>query len=269
MIKHIKKVIYYGNDSQQYGQLSKPVHHKNLPVVVVIHGGYWKDNHNLDSYPTISIVDYLQSMDVAIWNVEYRRMDFLGENNKAPWPAIHSDIANGIDFLDAIAEEENLDLSRILIIGHSAGGTLAAWASCRSQIPSTSILFNSSALKVKSVLSISGILNLSNCEDIEQPEQVLRLMGGAYDQFPERYQACDPSLLQNFGIDFSIMHGVEDKCVGINQALSYCDNVTADIDRIFLSQADHFSMLPHQGPWQREHWSQLKNIIRNKILALR
>lgn len=268
MVKHINKVMHYGSDSEQYGQLIKSTNARELPVVVVIHGGYWKDNHNVDSYPTIAVVDYLKSLDVAIWNLEYRRMDCLGENNKAPWPAVHLDIANGIDFLAEIAEEESLDLTRILLIGHSAGGHLATWASCRAQIPVTSILFKPLALKIKSVLSISGILNLSNCEDVDQPEQTLRLMGGSYEQFPERYQACDPNLLHHSCVDLSIMHGNEDKCVEISQALNYCESASRQVEKIFILQADHFSMLPHEGEWHQEHWSQLKNIINNKIIAL-
>jgi len=268
MINPIKKIIHYGSDSQQYGQLIKHNNAKKSPVVVVIHGGYWKDNHSVDSYPTTAIVDYLTSLDVSIWNLEYRRMESLGENSKAPWPAVHQDIADGIDFLAEICVEENLDLSRILIIGHSAGGHLAAWASSRAQIPSTSVLFKPSALKIQSVLSIAGILNLSHCEDVDQPEQALRLMEGSYDQFPERYQACDPNLLHNSCVDLSIMHGNEDKCVEISQTLSYCENASGNVEKIILPQADHFSMLPHEGKWHQEHWLQLKNIINNKIIAL-
>jgi len=268
MTKHIKKIIHYGCDSQQYGQLTKPIKAYKIPVVVVIHGGYWKDNHSVDSYPTTAVIDYLKSLDVAIWNLEYRRMESFGENNKAPWPAVHQDIADGIDFLAEVSVEENLDLSRVLIIGHSAGGHLAVWASCRAQIPATSILFKPSALKVQSVLSIAGILNLSSCEDVDQPEQVSRLMGGSYAQFSERYQACDPNLLHNSCVDLSIMHGNEDKCVEISQASSYCENSSGNVEEIFLPQADHFSMLPHEGQWHQEYWLQLKSIINNKITAL-
>ena len=268
MIKHISKTIYYGRDCQQYGKLIKPIAKKKHPIVVVIHGGYWKDNHSLDSYPTIAIVDYLKSLDVAIWNLEYRRMDSLGVNGKAPWPTVHKDTANGIDFLAEIASEESLDLSRIFIIGHSAGGYLAAWAGCRTKIPSTSILFRPSALKISSVLSIAGILNLSNCVNIDQPEQIIRLMGGSYEQFPERYQACDPNLLHSACVDLSIMHGDEDKCVDISQAISYCESAASNVEKIILPLADHFSMLPHEGQWHQKYWLQLKNVINNKIIAL-
>ncbi len=268
MMQYINKVISYGCDKQQFGQLIRPFGERKLAVIVVIHGGYWKDNHSLDSYPTMAIVDYLKSLDVAIWNLEYRRMEAIGENNKAPWPAVYSDIADGVDFLAEISTEENLDLSRILIIGHSAGGHLATWAGCRDKIPCTSVLFKTSALKIKCVLSIAGILNLSNSEDVDQPEQAIRLMGGSYDQFPERYQACDPNLLHGSGVALSIIHGNEDKCVEISQALTYCENSSSNVEKIFLPDADHFSMLPHEGLWHQEHWSQLKNIINNKIIAL-
>ncbi|WP_286263163.1 alpha/beta hydrolase [Thalassotalea atypica] len=268
MIEHISRIIHYGSDKQQYGRLIKANFEKKIPVVVVIHGGYWKDNHDLDTYPTTAIVEYLKSFDVAIWNLEYRRMEAIGENTKAPWPALHMDIADGIDFLTDISIEENLDLSRILIIGHSAGGHLATWAGCRDKIPCTSVLFKTSALKIKCVLSIAGILNLSNSEDVDQPEQVCRLMGGGYEQFPERYKACDPNLLDVSGVNLSIVHGNKDKCVEISQALSYCENASSDVEKTFLSQADHFSMLPHEGVWHQEYWLQLKNIINKKIVAL-
>lgn len=265
---HMKKRIHYGGNSQQFGQLIKNDKARNLPVVIVIHGGYWKDNHSLDSYATIAIVDYLKSFNVAIWNLEYSRMESSGLNKKAPWPAVHEDVASGIDFLTTIAEEESLDLSRILIIGHSAGGSLAVWAGCRNLIPLTSALYKTASLPIKSVLSIAGILKLSCCDDVEQPEQVHRLMGGSYDQYPERYQACDPHLLQNPNIDLTIMHGNKDNCVQIAQAQSYCDNAKGTIEKVFIAEADHFSMLPHEGLWQMSHWKILQAKIADKIQAM-
>jgi acetyl esterase/lipase len=268
MNKHIKKTLNYGSECQQFGQLIQKASEHTSPVVIVIHGGYWKDNHSLDTYATSAIVEYLKSFDVAIWNLEYRRMESSGVNSKAPWPAVHEDVGNGIDFLQTIANDEKLDLSRILVIGHSAGGHLAVWAGCRGKISSTSVLFKSMAVEINNVLSIAGVLNISRCDDIDQPEQVTRLMGGTFKQFPERYQACDPNLLQNPSLDLTIVHGNKDSCVGITQATNFGDASNRTIEKILMPDADHFSMLPHEGLWKENQWQQVKTIIADKITAL-
>lgn len=270
MSKSVKKIIYYGDNSEQYGQLIKPINPDNVatPVVIIIHGGYWKDNHDVNSYATSAIVDYLTSFNVAVWNLEYRRMEAFGINNKAPWPTIYQDTANGIDHLVRIAKSEKLDLTRVLIIGHSAGGHLAVWAGCRDKIAEKSTLFNAKALKIHSVLSIAGILNLSCSDDIDQPEQVQRLMGGTYQQYPDRYQACDPNLLHSTSVNVTIMHGCKDSCVNISQAKSYCANTENNVEEVFIAEADHFSMLPHQGDWQEEQWQLLQTKIADKLSAL-
>ena len=151
-------IYKYGVDSQQYGQLIRPQNDAYLPVVIVIHGGYWKDNHSLDTYPTKQIVEYLADKSVAVWNLEYRRMNSMGPNITAPWPTIFSDVAQGIDFLTTFATEHKLDLSNVLIIGHSAGGHLATWAASRGMIDKNSALYKAEYLAIKTVIAIAGWL---------------------------------------------------------------------------------------------------------------
>jgi pimeloyl-ACP methyl ester carboxylesterase len=265
---HRVKTIYYGIDSQQFGHLYKPKHVKNLPVVVVIHGGYWKDSHSLDSYATAAIVDYLQQFHVAIWNLEYRRMDAVGENIKAPWPASFKDVADGLDHLQAIAAEEDLDLHRILLIGHSAGGLMATWAASRDNIAQDSELYGENPLVIQRVISIAAIVNLFAANEVDQPEQVARLMGGCANTNRARYVACDPSSLSHEGIKLTLIHGVQDTCVSIQQAHYYCDNAKGRVNKIIMDEADHFSMLPHDGHWRLEEWQQIKEIIAENINAL-
>lgn len=268
MTDHLKKTIFYGRDNQQFSHLYKPKSTKKLPVVVVIHGGYWKDNHSLDSYATSAIVEYLQKFDIAIWNLEYRRMDALGENIKAPWPATFQDVAAGLDHLKIIANEECLDLNRVLVIGHSAGGHLATWAASRNNIATDSVLYNKKPLSIQSVISIAAILNLFAANDVNQPDQIQRLMGGCASTKIKRYLACDPSTLYNENINVTIIHGAQDTCVSINQAQHYCDNAKGSVDQIIMAKGDHFSMLPHAGLWQVEEWQQIKALIAEKIKAL-
>ncbi|PKG83028.1 alpha/beta hydrolase [Colwellia sp. 75C3] len=268
MTNHLKKIIFYGRDSQQFAHLYKPNSTKILPIVVVIHGGYWKDSHSLDSYATSAIVDYLQGFDTAIWNLEYRRMDAIGENIKAPWPATFKDIAAGLDHLKTIANEENLDLNRVLLIGHSAGGHLTTWAASRSNIAPDSELYEEKPLSIHSVISIAAISNLFNAGDVDQPEQIQRLMGGCANTKAERYLACDPSTLYSEDINLTLVHGAQDTCVNISQTQHYCDNAKGVVDQIIMPNADHFSMLPHDGQWQAEEWQQLKTLIAEKIKTL-
>ena len=51
------------------------------------------------------------------------------------WPGTFLDVAAGVDHLRALAEGYDLDLGRVLFIGHSAGGHLALWAAGRQRIP--------------------------------------------------------------------------------------------------------------------------------------
>lgn len=268
MPSQLKKRYYYGENSQQFGDLYKPNCLKAVPVVIVIHGGYWKDNHTLNSYATMAIVDFLQTMDVAIWNLEYRRMNTTGENSKAPWPASFNDISKGIDHLRNINEIEQLDLNRVLLIGHSAGGHLATWAASRDNISPESELYQQEPLPIQSVISIAAILSLFDVDDVDQPEQISRLMGGSAKTYPARYLACDPSSLYEASINITVVHGAKDNCVKLAQAEHYCKKSNNNVKQLIMPDADHFSMLPHEGFWVADQWQQIKKLIALEIEAL-
>lgn len=248
--------------------LYRPDNSDILPVVIVVHGGYYKDIHSLDSYATIEIVNYLKSQNVAVWNIEYRTMEASGINNNAVWPAVFNDIAAAIDFLPIIAKQARLDLNKVMIIGHSAGAHLATWAACRQQIPKTSTLYQDEYQSVHRVMAISGILNLSHVDDLEQPEQILRLMGGTSGELPERYQACDPNLLHQDEIPMLIIHGDKDNAVAVSQAQQYYQQSKRNVQLQILEQADHFDMLPLENK-QPKYWPMLKELISEQIDGLR
>ncbi|MGI2056623.1 alpha/beta hydrolase family protein [Shewanella baltica] len=268
MKSHQKKTVCYGAESQQFVHLYTPTHAQHTPVVIVVHGGYWKDNHSLETYATRAIVDYLQSFEVAIWNIEYRRMNTEGENSNAPWPATFKDVADAIDYLRDIKYSESLDLGRVLIIGHSAGGHLATWVASRERIAAHSELYHNDPLKIQRVVSIAGILDLASVNDVDQPEQIYRLMGGTPHSHPERYLACNPSRLYPPKIALTVVHGQRDTCVKVSQVRQFAEQTQARVRQIILPTADHFSMLPHNGHWVETQWQQIQQLIAEEIEAL-
>ncbi|WP_434928426.1 alpha/beta hydrolase [Shewanella sp. HL-SH2] len=268
MSKHLKKIIYYGNNSQQFAHLYLPKGTTNIAVVIVIHGGYWKDNHSLETYATSAIVEYLQDFDVAILNLEYRRMNAIGANINAPWPATFKDVADGLDHLKVIGAQHSLDLERVLLIGHSAGGHLATWAASRGNIARDSELYCASPLAIKRVIAISAILNLFAANEVDQPEQINRLMGGEASTMHQRYLSCDPLSLNSKSINLTLVHGAQDTCVSINQTQQYCLYAKGKVNQVIMAEADHFSMLPHEGQWQVEQWLQIQALIAENIKAL-
>src|SRR6201999_3609366 len=59
-------------------------------------------------------------------NLEYRR-----GGDGGGWPQTFADVAAGIDLLATLPA----DTSRIVAVGHSAGGHLATWAAGRAGLP--------------------------------------------------------------------------------------------------------------------------------------
>ncbi|MEV5888893.1 alpha/beta hydrolase [Nonomuraea fuscirosea] len=96
-----------------------------VPVVALIHGGYWRSIWAADLME--ELCEDLAGRGFAVWNLEYRRPDRHG------WAATTADIATGLATLTTLptvtgqgaATPVVLDLDRIAVAGHSAGGQLA------------------------------------------------------------------------------------------------------------------------------------------------
>ncbi len=114
-------------------------------------------------------------------------------------------------------------------------------------------------------MAIGGVLNLTYASDLSQPEQILRLMGGSETECPERYQACNPATLRDDTVFTIIIHGANDTEVNAHQALAYDTTHARNLQREIWPDADHFSMLPHDGDWSIEQWERLKDRIKTLV----
>ena len=143
--------VAYGQDSLQFGDLRLPEGRGPFPVVVMIHGGCWV--HRLASLQnTAALSDALRDAGVATWNVEYRRYD----NPGGGWPGTMRDIGDAVDSLRGLAKTYPLDLGRVVVAGHSAGGHLALWAAARKRLPKDSPLYVKDPLPVHAAVALGG-----------------------------------------------------------------------------------------------------------------
>ena len=111
--------IHYGNAPQQFGDLRLPAGTKPHPVLVNIHGGFWRNKYDLTHAGHLCAA--LTRQAIATWNLEYRR---VGDDGGG-WPGTFRDILDGYRFVAQIAQKYKLDSHRMMIMGHSAGGELA------------------------------------------------------------------------------------------------------------------------------------------------
>src|SRR5438132_9320670 len=118
--------IAYGPDRFQFGDLRLPSGSGPRPVAIVIHGGFWREKYDLEYI--VPVCEALTAAGVVTWNLEYRRIGNAGGG----WPGTFEDVAAGADHLHSLAHEFNLDLNRVIAIGHSAGGHLAFWLASRN-----------------------------------------------------------------------------------------------------------------------------------------
>ena len=98
---------------------------------------------------------------IATWNIEYRRLG----NDGGGWPGTFRDVASAADLLRTLAREHALDLTRVIAIGHSAGGHLAMWLAARPKMPQGSDVYSSNPLK------LAGVVNLDGPGDLKAPSR--------------------------------------------------------------------------------------------------
>ncbi len=183
--------------------------------MVLIHGGSWQARYG--KLFMRGLASDLLRRGWGVWNIEYRRV-----GNGGGWPTTFEDVALAIDHL-AELEHPQLDLERVSLLGHSAGGHLALWAAGRPNLPAGAPGAQDGTPRVRPrhVISQAGVANLSGAYRDWGGGAARALMGGSPDEVPERYAAGDPMRLLPLEIPALIVHGVRDETVSVELSRSY------------------------------------------------
>lgn len=99
---------------------------KRTPAVIMIHGGGWRSGSRSQHYP---LGERLAHLGYACFTPEYRL------STEALFPAAVYDIKAAIKWVKENASTYNVDTSKIVIAGFSAGGELAAFMGSTGNMP--------------------------------------------------------------------------------------------------------------------------------------
>ncbi len=239
----------YGSEQFQFGDLRLPAVAGRHPIIVIVHGGGWQANHHLDLMD--GLADDLTGQGFVTWNIEYRRVGQAGGG----FPGTLLDVAYAVDFLRTIAPKYSLDLSRVITLGHSAGGHLALWASARKQLPQDSMLTTTlNPLHIAGVVCLAGVADLEEqkCESLR--ENVAFLMGGFPKDVPERYAISSPLKFLPLGIPQLVVHGTDDAAVPVEYSRNYVQAARLAGDKVIYLEfpgVEHFAVItPRTSTWQ-------------------
>ena len=258
---HAKFRLNYGPEHHQFGDLYLPSKPGPHPVVIGIHGGFWRAAYALDYYG--NLCEALAGTGVASWNIEYRRLG----NRGGGWPGTFLDVARAADHLLGIATTYQLDLSQLVTLGHSAGGHLAFWLGARPKIRPGDPLFSASPIPLTGLISLAGVVDLRRAYELQLSGGVTKeLLGGSPSEVPQRYHSGSPYELLPLGVTQVLIHGTNDMNVPYEIATRYFEAAQSRGDRVSLLSlpgAGHFECV---DPNTRE-WSTVKEAIARAIAS--
>jgi acetyl esterase/lipase len=251
--------IEYGPGPQQFGELWIPAARGPHPVAIVIHGGCWQAEYGEAHIRPVCAA--LAKAGVAAWCVEYRRVGDEGGG----WPGTFEDVARAADHLASIASSHDLDLARVVAVGHSAGGHLALWLAARSRLPAGDPLRGPHPLAVRGVVALAPIPDLARASgDQVCGNAVAQLMGGPPEARRDQYAEASPASLLPLGVPQTIVHGRADRIVPIAHSESYASLAMARHDRVLVVPVDgagHFDLIAPFSP----AWSRVQQAVRDMV----
>ena len=224
------------------------------PIVVLIHGGFWRDEYDRAHLGPLAAA--LAARGYAVCVPEFRR----SSPGRSGWPGIFDDVASAVDALPRMMAEAAgagaVDTGRVVLAGHSAGGHLALWAAARHRLPADAPWRLQAPPAVRGVVALAAVSDLIACHDQEMGNgAAAALMGGSPDRLPGRFAAADPAGLLPLGTRLWLVHGTDDMNVPVEMSRGFTARARAagdDAELHELSGYDHFALIdPLSGAWSQ------------------
>lgn len=240
--------IAYDGGELQFAKLRLPEGAGPHPLVIFVHGGCWLSQFDIQHAGLLE--QGIADEGYAVWSIEYRRVGDEGGG----WPGTFRDVGRAADHLRMVAAQYDLDLTKVVASGHSAGGHLALWLAARSTLPEDSELY------VADPLTIHGVFALAPAPDLEALHEsrvcgsvIDRLMGGSPDEFPGRYRDASPMQLAPIDVPQTLVIGTLDRAWAPGGRAYFERAAAAGDTRVQVVEAKesgHFEMIvPTTSSW--------------------
>ena len=222
---------YGDHHPEQFGDLWIPPGEGPFATIVLIHGGGFLARFSR-AIMYANVIDLVRR-GFAVWCPEYRRTDLAGGPT-----ATTADVESAIAYLHEM--DEDLDLTRVAVIGHSAGGFLALWA---ARMPS-----------VTQVIALGAVCDL-RANALERGDGYVEFMGGLPTDVPESFDFLDLSRRPAAHAEQVLICGLDDQPHRIEENRRYASMATTRGDRVTLVElprTGHFAYLdPRSRGWHQ------------------
>ncbi|MBA3512454.1 MAG: alpha/beta hydrolase [Sphingomonas sp.] len=221
--------VRYGADPLQVVDVWLPSGKGPHPTVLMVHGGCWQTEIAERDLMNWAAED-LRRRGIAVWNIEYRGIDRLGGG----YPGTFIDAAAAADALAVHAARFRLDTSRVVAVGHSAGGHLALWLAGRKRLPADSPLRRPRPLPIAEVISLGGL------PDLEEASRIDNGCGLAPSSILAKGHYADTSVprLAPLGVRQVLINGLQDRIIPTKMATSYERRMSATGDPVTVRWVD-------------------------------
>ena len=154
-----------------YPKSTKP---KNIPGILIIHGGGWRTGNKSLMTP---MSERLAKSGYFVMAPEYRM------SLEAPYPAAVQDVYDAIKWMDNYAEMHHIDMDKIIVMGCSAGGQLAALVGTTYNKPDD-LYAEERPGHIAAIIDVDGVLAFKH-PDSKEGTMASQWLGGPYSDVPE------------------------------------------------------------------------------------
>lgn len=197
------QTITYTSDLQ--ADLFSKVSKKQVPAVILIHGGYWSrgNRKELSDFATKLANNGYFAMTIDYHLLpKYKQVTQVEDVTKAIW------------WLRENSKRLGVDSSKIGVVGISSGGYLVAWAATHDKID-----INGTHSRPNAVVSLCGPWDLSPIAEKEISPNSIKLIELFCDE-EDRKLASPQYVISSSVPPILLIHGSEDKIVPVSQSIN-------------------------------------------------